>query len=95
MLGAILLDNEAINQALEVLSADDFYRETHREIYRAMTDLTDRNRPVDAITLSEALRTRNALEAAGGAAYIAELAASVPTAANVSHYARIDRKSVV
>ncbi|MBF6561144.1 MAG: replicative DNA helicase [Candidatus Binataceae bacterium] len=95
VLGAILLDNEAINQALEVLSADDFYRETHREIYRAMTDLTDRNRPVDAITLSEALRTRNALEAAGGAAYIAELAASVPTAANVSHYARIVREKAV
>jgi replicative DNA helicase len=75
VLGAILLDNEAINQALEVLSPEDFYRETHREIFRAMVDLTEHNKPVDAITLSELLRTKGALEAIGGVGYIAELAA--------------------
>ena len=95
VLGAILLDNDAINQALEVVSADDFYRETHREIFRAMVDLTEHNKPVDAITLSELLRTKGALEAIGGAGYIAELAACVPTAANVAHYARIVREKAV
>ena len=89
VLGAVLLENEAINQALEVLNPDDFYRESHREIFRVMTELSDRNQPVDAITMTDALRTRGKLEAIGGPAYIAELAACVPTAANVAHYARI------
>jgi replicative DNA helicase len=95
VLGAILLDNEAVNQALEVLSGDDFYREVHREIFHAMVDLADRNHPVDAITLTDALRSKGALETVGGAAYIAELAACVPTAANVGHYARIVREKAV
>ena len=95
VLGAILLDNDAINHALEVLNPDDFYRESHREIFRAMTELSDRSQPVDAITLTDALRTRGKLEAIGGPAYIAELAACVPTAANVAHYARIVREKAV
>ena len=95
VLGAILLENEAINQALEVLNPDDFYRESHREIFRVMTELSDRNQPVDAITLTDALRTRGKLEAIGGPAYIAELAACVPTASNVAHYARIVREKAV
>jgi replicative DNA helicase len=95
VLGAILLENEAINQALEVLTADDFYRETHREIFRAMMELSDHNSPVDAITLTDALRTKSVLEQIGGPAYIAELADSVPTAANVGHYARIVREKAV
>ena len=95
VLGAILLDNDAINHALEILTPDDFYRETHREIFRAMVALTDHNQPVDAITLTDALRTKGALEAVGGPAYIAELASIVPTAANVAHYARITREKAV
>jgi replicative DNA helicase len=95
VLGAILLDNEAINVALEVLSADDFYRDAHRRIYQAMADLSDRSQPVDAITLTDALRSRGVLEQTGGPAYIAELAAIVPTAANVGHYARIVREKSV
>src|ERR1700691_532633 len=89
VLGAVPLENEAINQALEILTPDDFYRETHREIFRAMMDLSDHNQPVDAITLTDALRTKGVLEQVGGPAYIAELASIVPTAANVAHYARI------
>jgi replicative DNA helicase len=95
VLGAILLENEAVNHALEILTADDFYRETHRMIFRAMVDLTDHNQPVDAITLTDALRTRGALEGIGGPAYVAELATVVPTAANVAHYARIVREKAV
>jgi replicative DNA helicase len=92
VLGAILLDNDAINQAIEILTAEDFYRESHREIFRAMVALSERNQPVDAITLTDALRTGGVLEAVGGAGYIAELAACVPTAANAGHYARIVRE---
>lgn len=95
VLGAILLDNEAINQALEVLSSEDFYRESHREIFRAMTELSDRSQPVDAITLTDLLKGRGRLEVVGGPAYIGELAAAVPTAANIAHYARIVREKAV
>ncbi len=95
MLGAILLENESVNQALEILSSDDFYRESHREIFRAMVELTDKNQPVDAITLTDALRARGILESIGGPAYIAELATCVPIAANVAHYARIVRERAV
>jgi replicative DNA helicase len=95
VLGAILLDNEAINHALETITAEDFYREAHREVFRAMADLSDHSQPVDAITLTDALRTRGKLEMIGGAAYIAELASIVPTAANIAHYARIVREKSV
>jgi replicative DNA helicase len=95
VLGAILLDNDAINWALEIVSPEDFYREMHREIFRAMVDLTEHNKPVDAIMLSDLLRTKGALEAIGGASYIAELAAVVPTAENVVHYARTVREKAV
>jgi replicative DNA helicase len=95
VLGAILLDNDAINQAIEILTAEDFYRESHREIFRAMVALSERNQPVDAITLTDALRTGGVLEAVGGAGYIAELAACVPTAANTGPYARIVREKAL
>jgi replicative DNA helicase len=95
VLGAVLLDNDAINQALEIVTAEDFYRESHREIFRAMVALIEHLQPVDAITLTDALRTRGVLEAIGGAGYIAELAAGVPTAANIAHYARIVREKAV
>lgn len=95
VLGAILLDNEAINHALEILTDEDFYRDAHREIFRAMAALSDRNQPVDAITLTESLKTKGLLEQVGGVGYIAELADAVPTAANVAYYARIVREKAV
>ena len=95
ILGAILLANSAIETVSEMISADDFYREIHREIFRAMMELSDHNQPVDAITLTDALRTKSVLEQIGGPAYIAELADSVPTAANIVHYARIVREKSV
>ncbi|HEY3150521.1 MAG TPA: replicative DNA helicase [Candidatus Binatia bacterium] len=92
VLGGVLLENDAINQVLELLKPEDFYRESHRKIFRAMTEITDRNEPVDLITLSEFLKSKNELEAVGGTAYLASLADFVPTAANISYYARIVRE---
>ena len=66
VLGGILLDNEAINRVLELLTPEDFYRETHRKIFRAMIVLSDRTEPVDLITLSDFLKARGELEAVGG-----------------------------
>ncbi|TAK00167.1 replicative DNA helicase, partial [bacterium] len=95
VLGGILLENEAINRVLELLTPEDFYREAHRKVFRAMIGLSDRNEPVDIITLSDALKARGDLEAVGGTAYLASLADLVPTAANIGHYARIVREKAI
>ena len=92
VLGAILLDNTTISRLSDALDLDDFYRESHRQIYRAMLDLDAARDPIDAITLTHALRNMGMLELIGGPAYIAELASVVPTAANILHYARIVRE---
>ena len=73
VLGGILLENEAVNQVLELLRPEDFYRESHRKIFRSMIEITDRSEPVDLITLSEFLKSKNELEAVGGTAYLAAL----------------------
>jgi replicative DNA helicase len=95
VLGAILIDNEACNLALPLLRADDFYREAHRKVFAAMMTLQESGSPVDAVTLTEALRQQGQLQAIGGAAFFAELGERVPTAANVEHYARIVREKAL
>ncbi|HUO05344.1 MAG TPA: replicative DNA helicase [Candidatus Binataceae bacterium] len=95
VLGAILLDNDAIDRIVDIVKAADFYRPSHGQIFTAMIELRDRVEPVDAITLTEALSRKGALEAIGGPAYIAELASVVPTAANIEHYARIVREKAL
>ncbi|HJX09515.1 MAG TPA: replicative DNA helicase [Candidatus Binatia bacterium] len=95
VLGGILLENEAVNQVLELLRPEDFYRESHRKVFRAIVELSDRSEPVDLITLSDFLKNRGELEAVGGTAYLASLADFVPTAANISHYARIVREKSI
>ncbi len=89
VLGAVLLANESIEQAMRVLSAGDFYREAHRLIYTCMVDIWRRNGAVDPVILHNELKTRGHAEMVGGAAYLTELAGYVPTAANIEHYAKI------
>jgi len=95
VLGCILLDNTAIDRALELLAPDDFYREAHRKIMRAMVELSQRSEPVDLITLADTLKARGDLQTIGGAVYLAELAEKVPSAANTAHYARIVHQKAV
>jgi hypothetical protein len=87
VLGAILLDNEAIGR-VGFLSTQAFYWEKHREIYRAMVKLRERGDPIDVVLLLGELREHKMLELAGGPVYLAELAATVPTAANIEYYAK-------
>ena len=89
MLGAMLIDKEAIAKATEVLSADDFYREAHRVIFSAMLELYNKNEAVDMVTVTEILKRDNKLEDIGGIAYITSLANVVLTAANVKYHAEI------
>ncbi len=91
VLGGVLLDNGALDRVVELLRSEDFYRSTHRKIFRAMLQLAERSEPVDLITLSETLKASGDLPDVGGTSYLAELAERVPTAANVVHYARIVR----
>src|SRR5262252_8150405 len=95
VLGGVLLDNATLDRVLEFVRPDDFYREAHRRVFRAMMHLTERSEPVDLVTLSEVLRARGELQDVGGASYLAELAERVPTAANAAHYARIVREKAI
>jgi len=96
VLGAILLEREAVYKAMKLVRPEDFYREDHRLIYEAMLSLNESGNPVDLITVSEQLRQQGNLEKAGGVAYIASLAEMAPVAANVEYYARIvEEKSLL
>jgi replicative DNA helicase len=90
-LGAMLLERDAIARAVEILRAEDFYREAHRVIYNGILDLFNRNEPADLITLGEWLKSREQLEAIGGTLYLTTLMTQVPTAAGIGHYAGIIR----
>jgi len=95
ILGGILLENSAINSALEILTKNDFYSEAHRRIFSVIVELSERNEPVDIITLSNALKDKNMLDSVGGSAYIASLVDNVPSAANVANYAKIVKEKSV
>ncbi len=92
ILGAVLLENSALNKALEVIVEDDFHRGAHRTIFAGMIELADRNEVVDQITLTELLKTKGQLEQVGGAAYVAELVQAVPSASNIRHHCKIVRE---
>lgn len=89
VIGAMLIDKEAILKTIEVLRPEDFYRDAHRNIYQAIIDLSEKGEAIDLITVTEELRQSNLLEAVGGVAYVASLANQVPTAANIEHYGHI------
>lgn len=89
VLGAMLIDKDAIGKVTEILTADDFYRESHKVIFNAMLDIYNKNESVDLITVIDALRRSNKLSDIGGIAYITSIADMVLTAANVKYHADI------
>ena len=96
VLGALLIDRDAVTEVAEVLRPDDFYRSHHGSIYAAVLELFERREPVDIVTVSEVLERKGDLEAVGGSAYLASLINLTPTAVNATHYARIvERKAVL
>jgi len=95
ILGGILIENEAINRVMEILDADDFYRDTHRKIFNALINLSERDEPADLITLTNELRKSDQLDSIGGASYLASLIDSIPTAANIQYYARIVKEKAI
>lgn len=95
VLGSMLIEEEAIGQAVETVKASFFYNDAHKKIFEAMLDLYNANKAVDLVTLTEALKKRGSLDEVGGAAYLTELTAAVPTAANVQHYAGIVKEKAI
>ncbi len=89
VLGAMLIEKEAIPRAIEILTPDAYYLAKHQKIYTAMLSLFERGNPVDLITLTEELKRRGDLDDIGGAYYLTELTTQVASAANVEYHARI------
>ena len=92
VLGGLMLDNQAWDNVADRLVADDFYRYEHRLIFNVMAGLAESARPLDVVTLSEALEGRDQLDTVGGLAYLAELARNTPSASNIRAYADIVRE---
>jgi replicative DNA helicase len=89
ILGGILINNDALNQVVDILSSEDFYRESHAHIYEGMLSLYNRDDPVDLVTLSQVLREMDLLDKVGGTDYLASLAEATSTSAGIIHHAKI------
>lgn len=95
ILGAALLDKNALIKVIDVVTAPDFYDENHGEIFEAMLTLFDKRRPIDIVTLTEQLESEDKLKQVGGAGYLADIVNATPSAANVVHYAQIVRDKAI
>jgi replicative DNA helicase len=95
ILGAILLDNNALNAAVERLRPEDFFHDHHRRIYQQMISLGETQQAIDLVTLTDQLHRSGELESSGGPAYIAQLMDGVPHVTNVEHYARIVKEKAL
>lgn len=92
VLGALMLDKDAIIKVTDILTPEDFYKDIHKIIYEAMIELYEQSSPIDVVSLSNKLGEKEKLEEIGGRSYLASLANSVPTAVHVAHYAKIVQK---
>jgi replicative DNA helicase len=96
VIGALLIDRDAVIEVADFLRPQDFYRQAHGTIYGAILELYERREPVDIVTVSETLERNAALEQVGGSAYLTSLINLTPTAVNAIHYGRIvERKAVL
>src|SRR5258707_36922 len=95
VLGAILLDNHTLNAAIEKLKPEDFCLDQHRRIFSLMIELGEAQQGIDLVTLSDQLSRKGELEAAGGAAYIAQLVDGVPRVTHLEHYAKIVKEKAL
>lgn len=89
VMGSMLIDNDCIGKAVEILTPGHFYRTAHQKIFAAALNLYEKNEPVDLITLSEELKRLKILDEVGGAYYLTELSETIPSSANVDHHLRI------
>ncbi len=83
VLGGLMLDNQALDRVVDKLTSDDFYNLGHRRIYASISTLSNESKPFDPLTVAEILENRGELDEVGGLVYLAELAGSVPSVANI------------
>jgi len=95
LLGCLMLDKNAIIKVVDLIKAEDFYKDIHREIYQTMFELYQRTDPIDLLSVTSRLRERDKLEMIGGSSYLTTLINSVPTATHVLNYAKIVRAKKV
>lgn len=95
VLGALLLDRNAIHKVADLLAPEDFYRPEHKTVYEAVLNLYEKQEPIDILSVSAKLKEIEKLEAIGGRAYLMTLVNSVPTASHVGHYAEIVHKKSI
>src|SRR6201988_4887271 len=95
VLGAVLLDNNALNAAIENLKPEDFFLDQHRRVFTQMIALSEGQQAIDLVTLTDALHRRGDLDASGGAPYLASLADGLPRVTNIEHYARIVKEKAI
>lgn len=95
VLGAMLLDKEALIEVAEIITSRDFYRETHQHIFQTLMDLFNKGEAVDLVTVCEELENKGLLDKLGGAAYLATLANMTPTAAHARYYAGIVKEKAL
>jgi len=89
VLGALMLEKEALTAVVDMLQPESFYKEAHKAIYSAILDLFSESQPIDLLTVTNQLRKNGKLEIAGGAFFITELTSKVSSAANIEFHARI------
>ncbi|MES2854224.1 MAG: DnaB-like helicase N-terminal domain-containing protein, partial [Bdellovibrionota bacterium] len=89
ILGGLMVDSFAFDVVSSVITEDDFYKIAHRKIYTTISELYTKSQPIDIITVSNALADKKEIDAIGGAAYLAEVMNSTPSAANIESYAKI------
>ena len=92
LLGSLMLDKKAVFKVIDFLSANDFYRDSHKIVFEAILFLFEKGEPIDLVTVSNRLKDTNQIDKIGGMTYLTELVNSVPTAAHVLNYAEIVRK---
>jgi len=95
LLGCLMLDKDAIVKVVDFIKAEDFYKSMHQDVFQVMFDLYEKSEPIDILSVSSKLKERNKLEDVGGSAYLTSLINSVPTATNISHYAKIVRQKKI
>ena len=85
VIGALMLDKNAIVNVGDILRSDDFYKPAHGKIYESILKLYDKREPIDILSVTEKLKTEGFLKEIGGSSYLTQLIESVPTAAHVEH----------
>ena len=95
ILGSMIIDRDAIATAIQILEPSSFYKDANQKIFSTVVELYDKNKAVDVLTLVEELTRRKELEKIGGAGYIADLTSAIPTAANITHYAKIVKEKAI